>query len=93
MQAERHLFARTLCSELPCRVLHKHHAGRNLSCLAYAVQKFAFLRLAQNITSSCFAYAVQNVTLGGTGKETGDRHPKIGNNVLIGASATVSTLR
>uniref|UniRef100_A0A7S3R4K9 serine O-acetyltransferase n=1 Tax=Dunaliella tertiolecta TaxID=3047 RepID=A0A7S3R4K9_DUNTE len=32
---------------------------------------------------------LQNVTLGGTGKETGDRHPKIGNNVLIGASATV----
>ncbi len=29
------------------------------------------------------------MTLGGTGKETGDRHPKIGNNVLIGASATV----
>lgn len=25
----------------------------------------------------------------GTGKEHGDRHPKIGNNVLIGASATI----
>ena len=32
---------------------------------------------------------VQNVTLGGTGKEVGDRHPKISDNVLIGASATV----
>lgn len=32
---------------------------------------------------------LQNVTLGGTGKEVGDRHPKIGDNVLIGASATV----
>ncbi|GAX74909.1 hypothetical protein CEUSTIGMA_g2355.t1 [Chlamydomonas eustigma] len=32
---------------------------------------------------------LQNVTLGGTGKEVGDRHPKIMNNVLIGASATV----
>ena len=29
------------------------------------------------------------VTLGGSGKETGDRHPKIGNNVLIGAGASV----
>lgn len=29
------------------------------------------------------------VTLGGSGKETGDRHPKIGNNVLIGAGAKV----
>lgn len=32
---------------------------------------------------------LQNVTLGGTGKEQGDRHPKIGRGVLIGASATV----
>jgi len=29
------------------------------------------------------------VTLGGTGKETGKRHPTIGNNVLIGAGAKV----
>jgi serine O-acetyltransferase len=32
---------------------------------------------------------LQGVTLGGTGKETGDRHPKIGNSVLIGAGANV----
>jgi serine O-acetyltransferase len=32
---------------------------------------------------------LQNVTLGGTGKERGDRHPKIGANVLIGAGAKV----
>ncbi|MEM6498802.1 MAG: serine O-acetyltransferase [Pseudomonadota bacterium] len=32
---------------------------------------------------------LQGVTLGGTGKETGDRHPKVGNNVLIGAGAKV----
>ena len=32
---------------------------------------------------------LQNVTLGGTGKETGDRHPKIGDGVLIGAGAKV----
>lgn len=32
---------------------------------------------------------LQGVTLGGTGKETGDRHPKIGNSVLIGAGAKV----
>ena len=32
---------------------------------------------------------LQGVTLGGTGKETGDRHPKIGNGVLIGAGAKV----
>jgi serine O-acetyltransferase len=32
---------------------------------------------------------LQNVTLGGTGKETGDRHPKIRRGALIGAGATI----
>jgi serine O-acetyltransferase len=32
---------------------------------------------------------LQNVTLGGNGKETGDRHPKIGKNVLLAAGAKV----
>ncbi|KAJ4773889.1 Serine acetyltransferase [Rhynchospora pubera] len=32
---------------------------------------------------------MQGVTLGGTGKEHGDRHPKIGQGALIGAGATV----
>ncbi len=31
----------------------------------------------------------QGVTLGGTGKESGDRHPKIGNGVVIGAGAKI----
>jgi len=29
------------------------------------------------------------VTLGGSGKESGNRHPKIGNNVLVGAGAKI----
>ena len=32
---------------------------------------------------------LQNVTLGGTGAERGDRHPKIGRGVLLGAGAKV----
>lgn len=32
---------------------------------------------------------LHNVTLGGTGKSGGDRHPKIGNGVLIGAGSCV----
>ena len=32
---------------------------------------------------------LQGVTLGGTGKDVGDRHPKIGKNVLIGAHSTI----
>ena len=31
----------------------------------------------------------QGVTLGGTGKDTGKRHPTLGNNVLVGAGAKV----
>lgn len=29
------------------------------------------------------------VTLGGSGKETGDRHPKLGDNILVGAGAKI----
>ena len=32
---------------------------------------------------------LQGVTLGGTGKETGDRHPKIRRGVLIGAGSSI----
>lgn len=32
---------------------------------------------------------LHHVTLGGTGKVGGDRHPKIGDGVLIGAGATI----
>lgn len=32
---------------------------------------------------------MQSVTLGGTGKETGDRHPKVRKGVLIGAGAKI----
>ena len=39
------------------------------------------------IGDNCTIY--QGVTLGGTGKDVGKRHPTIGNNVLIGAGAKV----
>jgi serine O-acetyltransferase len=32
---------------------------------------------------------LHEVTLGGTGKETGDRHPKVGKSVMIGAGAKI----
>lgn len=35
----------------------------------------------------CLIY--QNVTLGGTGKQTGKRHPTLGQNVVVGAGAKV----
>ena len=39
------------------------------------------------IGDDCTIY--QNVTLGGTGKDTGKRHPTLGNNVLVGSGAKV----
>ncbi|MEG2377873.1 MAG: serine O-acetyltransferase EpsC [Clostridia bacterium] len=39
------------------------------------------------IGDNCTIY--QGVTLGGTGKDEGKRHPTIGNNVMIGAGAKV----
>lgn len=39
------------------------------------------------IGDDCTLY--QGVTLGGTGKETGKRHPTLGNNVLVGVGASV----
>lgn len=37
------------------------------------------------VGDNCTIY--QGVTLGGTGKETGKRHPTLGNNVMVGAGA------
>ncbi len=39
------------------------------------------------IGENCLLY--QGVTLGGTGKEAGKRHPTLGNNVVIGAGSTI----
>ena len=39
------------------------------------------------VGDGCTIY--QNVTLGGTGKDTGKRHPTIGKNVMIGCGAKV----
>ncbi|MBW4529010.1 MAG: serine O-acetyltransferase [Phormidium tanganyikae FI6-MK23] len=36
-----------------------------------------------------YATIYQDVTLGGTGKETGKRHPTLGKNVVVGAGAKV----
>ncbi len=39
------------------------------------------------IGDDCLLY--QNVTLGGTGKDKGKRHPTLGNNVMVGSGAKV----
>lgn len=39
------------------------------------------------IGDDCLIY--QGVTLGGTGKDTGKRHPTLGNNVMVGSGAKI----
>lgn len=39
------------------------------------------------IGENCLLY--QGVTLGGTGKDTGKRHPTLGNNIMVGCGAKV----
>lgn len=39
------------------------------------------------VGDNCLIY--QGVTLGGTGKESGKRHPTLGNNVMVGAGARI----
>ena len=39
------------------------------------------------IGDDCLLY--QGVTLGGTGKDVGKRHPTLGNNVMVGSGAKV----
>ena len=41
----------------------------------------------QLLANRCLIY--QGVTLGGTGKETGKRHPTLGENVVVGGGAKV----
>ena len=51
------------------------------------IHPFAYVDKNVVIGDNCTIY--QNVTLGGTGKETGKRHPTLGNNVLVGSGAKV----
>uniref|UniRef100_A0A0D3ETF5 serine O-acetyltransferase n=1 Tax=Oryza barthii TaxID=65489 RepID=A0A0D3ETF5_9ORYZ len=53
--------------------------------LALALQS----RVAETAVIGDNVSILHHVTLGGTGKAVGDRHPKIGDGVLIGAGATI----
>lgn len=45
--------------------------------------------IGETVEIGDFCTIYQGVTLGGTGKDKGKRHPTIGNNVMIGAGAKV----
>lgn len=45
--------------------------------------------IGETVIVGDYAMLYQGVTLGGTGKETGKRHPTLGQNVVVGAGAKV----
>jgi acetyltransferase-like isoleucine patch superfamily enzyme len=72
--------------------LQRRHR-QNLMCGCIVMQPTQPLHVGNmHICCVCMLFScicMQRVTLGGTGKESGDRHPKIADNVLIGACTTV----
>src|SRR5580658_10160642 len=53
------------------------------------IGKGVFIDHATSVVVEDNVSILQGLTLGGTGKETGDRHPKIRHGVLIGAGAKI----
>ena len=64
-----------------------HPAARIGKCLFIDHGMGVVIGETAEIGDYCTIY--QGVTLGGTGKDTGKRHPTLGNNVMVGAGAKV----
>lgn len=64
-----------------------HPAARIGKCLFIDHGMGVVIGETTEIGDNCTIY--QGVTLGGTGKDTGKRHPTLGNNVMVGAGAKV----
>ncbi|KAF2578164.1 hypothetical protein F2Q68_00003740 [Brassica cretica] len=80
------------------RVAHKlWNQGRTLLALAlqsrisevFGIDIHPGVVIGETAVISNHVSILHGVTLGGTGKETGDRHPKIGEGALLGACVTV----
>ena len=76
------------------RIAHWHKTGIEIhpgakigSCLFIDHGMGIVFGETAEIGNNCTIY--HGVTLGGTGKDTGKRHPTLGNNVLIGAGTKV----
>lgn len=64
------------------------HPGAKIGCGLFIDHGTAVvIGETAEIGENCTIY--QGVTLGGTGKGTGKRHPTLGNNVMVGAGAKV----
>lgn len=64
------------------------HPGAEIGC-GFFIDHGMGVVIGETAEIGDYVTLYQGVTLGGTGKERGKRHPTIGNNVVIGAGAKV----
>ena len=67
--------------------LTKQNGVKSCGCLRH--QKSPELIDLTDMTFGALRVLYQGVTLGGTGKDVGKRHPTLGNNVMVGSGAKV----
>ncbi len=84
-----HTFAARAVSQLMRRLtgIEIHPAAKIGKCLFIDHGMGVVIGETAEIGDNCTIY--QGVTLGGTGKDTGKRHPTLGNNVMVGAGAKI----
>ena len=89
LQSNRHYFSARLISQLS-----RHYTGIEIHPGATIGRGFfidhgmgVVIGETAEIGDNCTLY--QGVTLGGTGKDVGKRHPTLGDNVMVGAGAKV----
>lgn len=64
------------------------HPGATIGCGVFIDHGMGVV-IGETAIIGDYALIYQGVTLGGTGKETGKRHPTLGTNVVVGAGAKV----
>lgn len=64
------------------------HPGAQIGCGVFIDHGMGVV-IGETAIIGDYALIYQGVTLGGTGKETGKRHPTLGENVVVGAGAKV----
>lgn len=84
-----HIFAARAVSQLMRRMtgIEIHPAAKIGKCLFIDHGMGVVIGETAEIGDYCTIY--QGVTLGGTGKDTGKRHPTLGDNVMVGAGAKI----
>ena len=85
---ERRSLALLLQSQISLRFGIDIHPAAKIGC-GIMLDHASGLVIGETAVIEDAVSIMQSVTLGGTGKESGDRHPKIGHGVLIGPGAKI----